>query len=172
MCRSTVILSALLLGCTGDLTTLDSRPRGDGASPVADGAPRPDGAGCGLGTYHQGYCYFTAGLGSMDYLTAKDLCTASGAEPASIHSQTLNDLIFNMMLKIRDGVWIGLVRAGSDFVWEDGSALDFANWASGEPDDEDCAVMVGPWGDQSRQGMWADSRCSTKYEEIVCQKQP
>ena len=32
--------------------------------------------------------------------------------------------------------------------------------------------MVGPFGTQGQQGMWAESRCSSMYEEIICQKKP
>jgi Lectin C-type domain len=163
MCRLLpIVFSALLVGCAGDLTP----------PPQGDGQLQSDGGACDHGTYFQGYCYFTAGLSSMDYPTAKKYCIAGGAEPASIHSMALNNLIFQMMLKIRDGVWIGLVRSGNSFAWEDGTKLDYTNWAPGEPDERDCAVMVGPFGTQGQQGMWADSRCSSMYEEIICQKKP
>jgi hypothetical protein len=168
-----IVISVLFLGCAGELTTPDVGPRGDGVPPRGDGQLQGDGAAaCVHGTYYQGYCYYTAGLSSMDYPTAKTYCAAGGAEPASIHSIALNNLIFQMMLKIRDGVWIGLVRGGTAFAWEDGTKLDYTNWAPGEPDDRDCAVMVGPFGTQGKQGMWADSRCSSQYEEIICQKKP
>lgn len=159
------------------MTPVDVVSSGDGTPPGGDGqrdgVPSGDvGVSCDRGTYIDGYCYFTAGLNSMDYTTAKALCTAGAAEPASIHSQAANDQIFGMMLKVRDAIWIGLLRSGTAYAWEDATPLDFTNWASGEPDSQDCAVMVGPLGDQSRQGMWVDSRCSSYYEEIVCRKKP
>jgi hypothetical protein len=180
-CRLPLLLAPLLLSlsCTGEITTREDGPKvtrrdrgpaGDGKVPEDDS----QGVTCSpKGTFHNGYCYFTAGLGQMDYATAKPLCAAvAGAKPASIHNDDENQFIFKLLLSIRSGVWIGLVRESSTFKWEDGSPLSYENWASGEPDSDDCAILIGPFESQSLHGKWADTRCSRNYSEIACKFKP
>jgi hypothetical protein len=130
------------------------------------------GVSCSHGTYFNGHCYFTAGLGEMDYSSGKDLCKNLGAEPASIHSEAENKFIYGLLFKISSGGWIGLKRDSSDFAWEDGSKLSYTNWAPDEPGDDDCAVIVGPYEDEARRATWEVGRCSETQDEIVCQRLP
>jgi hypothetical protein len=176
-----LLLPLLLMRCTGDITTQEDsgRRRDRGSSPRdgkggSEGSPADsEGESCTQGTYLNGYCYFTAGLDQMDYATAKQLCNAvAGGQPASIHSEDENKLIFGMLLAIRSAIWIGLVGSGGSFQWEDGSQLSYTNWDSGEPDGDDCVLMVGPYEDQSRHGKWQDTRCSRLYREIACKYKP
>lgn len=85
----------------------------------------------------------------------------------SVHSQAQNDAI---MAAVRaafeageikeDNAWIGYADEASErkFAWTDGSASDFVNWNSGQPDngggvkEEDCVVLFG-------EGKWNDVPC-------------
>ena len=66
------------------------------------------------------------------------------------------------------GPWIGLVRGGDGSLsWTDGSALDFENWETGEPnsipgDGEDCTQMY-EWN-----GKWNDAHCEFMYQDYIC----
>jgi hypothetical protein len=53
---------------------------------------------------------------------------------ASIHSQEEQDFVFPL-IQPYSKVWLGLndEDAEGTFVWEDGSALDYTNWAPGNP---------------------------------------
>jgi hypothetical protein len=107
----------------------------------------------------------------MDYSTAKEICKGLGALPASIQSQGENDFLYGLLFHMTSSAWIGLTRSGSDYAWEDGSALGFANWASGEPDDRECAVMRGPLASEESRGLWADASCTSKYREVICERE-
>ncbi|MDP6931873.1 MAG: lectin-like protein [Myxococcota bacterium] len=64
--------------------------------------------------------------------------------------------------------WIGLNDRDTEgtFVWEDGTAVSYTNWHSGEPNDwggEDCG-QLNRWGD----GTWNDEPCSYTFY-FICE---
>ncbi|KAH7698372.1 c-type lectin, partial [Aphelenchoides avenae] len=75
-------------------------------------------------------------------------------------------------------VLIGLFETneGRHWRWSDGSEVNYAPWALGEPNDflsdEDCAElhMSRAWGD-GYYGMWNDVSCTWPYS-AVCQIVP
>ena len=89
------------------------------------------------------------------------------ADLASIHSQAEADLLAARAASMY-APWLGLVRAmDGSFSWSDGSALDFENWESGEPnsvsgDGEDCVQMYN-WD-----GKWNDAHCTNTYLDYIC----
>jgi hypothetical protein len=110
----------------------------------------------------------------MSYQAARDLCTGAGSMPVSIHSAEENEFVFGLLFHMTRNAWIGLKResGGTGHVWEDGEALSFSNWQSGEPDSSDCTIMRGPLSNQDIQGQWADASCSSTNREIVCKRRP
>ncbi|XP_067669211.1 echinoidin-like [Haliotis asinina] len=112
-------------------------------------------------------CYFFSSF-ETNWHSANNDCQQRGAHLASIHSESENTYIssFNSSMYI----WIGyndLTEEGS-FRWTDGSALDFSNWGSDQPDDlgnEDC---VGT--NFLAFGAWNDFYCSRFYRYICVKK--
>ena len=55
---------------------------------------------------------------------------------ASIHTESEQRFI-ELLLRVKKPYipyfWIGLKRNEDDFVWSDGSPLDYTNWYQGEP---------------------------------------
>jgi hypothetical protein len=96
--------------------------------------------------------------GSFTGNEASAECEKHGMELASIHSASENAEAANVC---GPNCWIGLHRnqVGA-WTWVDGSAMDFSNWALGEPNNmgnyENCVEMwpwpVGSWNDVSCNG--------------------
>ena len=74
----------------------------------------------------------------------------------SIHTETENQLVRDMLFRLRVRGWIGLndIAEEGNFVWSDGSPKGYTQWASKEPDigfrggRQDCTCMcLGKWRD-------------------------
>jgi len=84
------------------------------------------------------------------------------AQPASVHNDKSNDLLFSLTDKY--GPWLGLSRtdSSSSWTWADGSVVDYTNWYTGQPrDGENCAYL-------KEQGLglgpeWASADCTTSW---------
>ena len=77
----------------------------------------------------------------------------------SIHN--VHDVSFLTNNFNTDGVWIGLTTNRADgWQWSDGTAVQYTNWAKGEPssDDENCVEMY-------KTGEWNDARCGNSHCE-------
>ncbi|HVZ36516.1 MAG TPA: lectin-like protein, partial [Polyangiaceae bacterium] len=97
---------------------------------------------------------------------AATACTAWGGELAEIDSAAEDALLGTRMTA---PVWIGAndrVTEGT-MVWSNGSPLQYANWAMGQPDNylgaEDCVVKLSP------AGTWNDTSCAS-LNAYVCER--
>merc|ERR1712127_633134 len=139
---------------------------------------------------------------------AESLCASSGGHLASIHSE---DGVAAVGALGANGAWIGLhdtyAEAGctgqsndhteeGGFVWTDGSATDYLNWAGGEPNDwqdgsahcdgtstvgEDCSHVRGDdaWNDAGCGGnraaicgmndAWITMQAERAYDPLDCE---
>lgn len=116
-------------------------------------------------------------IGKKTWNDAESDCVKSGAHLASIHSVEENDFIN----KLHDptgvhNTCIGGIRDGSSFKWNDGSAYNYQNWNSGEPNNsggkENCTELYSTPGQPSRHGKWNDYPCdiTTRTDRYVCKK--
>ena len=103
-----------------------------------------------------------------DQAKSKCIARADGnGALVSIDSKETNALIEN---KIRDSGnteachWIGLTRVNGQFEWDDGSPLDYTNWADGELQQNKCACM-----DPTKFYTWVTQSCDTQLPH-VCEK--
>lgn len=119
-----------------------------------------------------GHCYFTAGIGKMEYSAAKQMCTSAGARPVDIHSVEENEFVFSLLFIMTRRAWIGLIQTESAFAWESGQPLTYANWEAGEPESSTCVAMRGPRSDLEQHGRWDSTSCSDENKEIICERIP
>ena len=87
----------------------------------------------------------------VTYVTAKAACVAMNAHLAYLKTAAL-DTFAEQFIGMAD-TWIGATDRATEmtFLWDDGTALGFTNWAAGEPNNggamstyqEDCAIIAG-----------------------------
>ena len=101
---------------------------------------------------------------------AKSKCIAradGNGALVSIDSKETNSLIENQIRNAgntEDCHWIGLTRVNGQFEWDDGSPLEYTNWAQGELLQNKCACM-----DPTNFYTWITKPCDTLLPH-VCEK--
>lgn len=102
------------------------------------------------------------------YDDAEADCVEQGGHLVSIHSQAEQDAIVDRAFGIQTtSWWIGFDDRAIEgsFAWIDGTPLDFAEWAGGEPNDsggvEDC-THIADWGG----GAWNDIGCDASLPYV------
>jgi len=128
-------------------------------------APCPEGAYL----YQNSACFWLDRNQTYTWHDALSACSERGLHLASVHSQLEQDFIWG--LSYDKHLWIGLndLASEGDYVWSDGSAVDYTNWHSGQPngaDAQNCAIMVGVYD-----GEWGDYPCSNTHG-VVCRGVP
>lgn len=118
-----------------------------------------------------GDAHFAVCLTFKNHEDSRSVCTGAGLEVASVHSVEENETVAWAMDGLGTGfVWMGATDSATEgtFVWADGSALDYENWASGQPDDdggEDCLLIQA-----NLDYAWNDAACSnTAVGGVACQ---
>ncbi|KAM9829860.1 ladderlectin-like [Syngnathus typhle] len=82
------------------------------------------------------------------FADAESVCNILGGNLVSIHSDLENALLFELFKAgpSAGAMWIGLTDAvlETDYMWTDGSNVDFDNFPEGftDEDQNDCAVIV------------------------------
>ncbi|MCC6554745.1 MAG: CotH kinase family protein, partial [Polyangiaceae bacterium] len=105
----------------------------------------------------------------LPWAEAEADCAAQGGHLASIHDQASHDEIWAAASAIAAGDWlIGLNDQAieGDYVWTDGSPLDFTRWKPGAPNnsgDQDCSALEVAAG-----GQWNDVDCDPA-RRYVCE---
>jgi hypothetical protein len=129
-------------------------------------------------TRYKGRCYSAPGVSPMTYSEAKALCVQRGATIATIRDAAEDGIAYGVLPATSSGAFIGLIRQSGVFVWEDGSALSYKNWAPGEPNNEDgkehCVVIWGPnLKNAALHGFWNDVPCdSPPRDSVICVRTP
>ncbi|XP_037087317.1 lectin BRA-3-like [Pollicipes pollicipes] len=93
------------------------------------------------------------------------LAMASGSDLVSVHSAAEANFLFTQMGAM--DTWIGLndLSSENNFVWSDGSSVDFTNWMDGQPNnllDQDCVNVQDP-----ATGKWDDNHCK-ENKNFIC----
>ena len=99
----------------------------------------------------------------------------------SIHSQDETDFIRCQQTDANQGrqktvhtTWVGGQRTNNGFQWIDGTAFDYDNWYTNQPDNqggnEDCLQVHSNPG-QDWHDKWSDAACDEK-RNFVCKKKP
>ncbi|XP_052254421.1 macrophage mannose receptor 1-like [Dreissena polymorpha] len=101
---------------------------------------------------------FAAQNTSRNWMQARIYCQGLGGDLPSFHSNYNDSILATLLAKYnRSMFWIGLNDRGREggYVWSDGSAVDYTNWADKQPDNfnnnQDCVQVVPSlkWNDQT-----------------------
>ncbi|XP_068950199.1 low affinity immunoglobulin epsilon Fc receptor isoform X1 [Petaurus breviceps papuanus] len=112
-------------------------------------------------------CYFF-GKEPKTWSQAKFACVSLQGRLVSIKSK--EEQAFLTQKANKKGSWIGLrdLDIEGEFVWMDGSPLNYSNWSPGEPNNqgqgEDCVAM------RANNGRWNDANCRGQQESWICEK--
>uniref|UniRef100_A0A803W6B1 Mannose receptor C-type 1 n=1 Tax=Ficedula albicollis TaxID=59894 RepID=A0A803W6B1_FICAL len=135
-------------------------------------------------------CYKFFGSGYDFWSTGRRVCTSLGGNLASIPNEQVQAFLTYHLKDASNDLWIGLndMLSELNFVWSDGSAVSYTNWAkdspklvepilydSLHPEDgqnrqqvNNCSVLTikGPADDT---GKWNNEECYS-YRGYICQK--
>uniref|UniRef100_A0A8C3EMJ1 Uncharacterized protein n=1 Tax=Corvus moneduloides TaxID=1196302 RepID=A0A8C3EMJ1_CORMO len=117
-------------------------------------------------------CYKFFGSGYDYWNTARRVCMSLGGNLASIPNVQVQAFLTYHLKDVSNDPWIGLndMLSELNFVWSDGSALSYTNWAKDSPklvEPFDCVSLKrGPPDDT---GKWNNEECF-KYRGYICQK--
>ncbi|NWV68571.1 MRC1 protein, partial [Malurus elegans] len=128
-------------------------------------------------------CYKFFGSSHNYWAAARIACTRLGGNLASIQNEQVQAFLTYKLKDVSSDPWIGLNDRLSElnFVWSDGSAVSYTNWAKDSPklvepqythffpllQQFDCVSLKrGPPDDT---GKWNDEECY-KYKGYICQK--
>ncbi|XP_050957223.1 ladderlectin [Labeo rohita] len=107
---------------------------------------------------------------AVNWVTAEKNCQKEDANLASVRSKLENDFLTSLLPSTFTLCWIGAHDGEQEkaWLWSDGSAYDYTNWCSGEPNNsgsvEHCAEIT--W---SSRHCWNDRTCSHSIG-YVCAK--
>jgi len=116
----------------------------------------------------------------MSWGAANNWCSAQGMELVSIHDEESQNAVYEACKTgWSEGtsfsrVWFGLNAIDQsfsvdNFMWSDGSDVDYTNWRDGHPRiDEECIMMY--CGGGGSQGTWASHECSWHQPYGVCRR--
>ncbi|XP_074430632.1 macrophage mannose receptor 1-like isoform X3 [Larus michahellis] len=133
-------------------------------------------------------CYKFFGHSYENWHSARRTCTSLGGNLASIHNEQVQAFLTYHLKDVSNDPWIGLndLLRELNFVWTDGSAVSYTNWApdspklvepvlfpSLRPEDGhnlqqfDCVSLKRGHADDT--GKWNNEECY-KYKGYICQK--
>ena len=149
------------------------------ASTPTPPSPSPAPNGCSAGERAYGAsCYRLISRGNpMTFDDAVNACAQHGMRVVKIDDAQENAFVYSMLPSSCMVAWIGLRRSGpSTFIWYDGAAPAYVNWASGEPNNEggreNCVVLWGPaLTYPSMRSRWNDDACETSpRQHAICER--
>uniref|UniRef100_A0A8C3MZB8 Uncharacterized protein n=1 Tax=Geospiza parvula TaxID=87175 RepID=A0A8C3MZB8_GEOPR len=149
--------------------------------PAVPSAP----GGCPAGwILFKNQCYKFFGSGYDNWGRGRRVCMSLGGDLASIPNEQVQAFLTYHLKDASNDLWIGLndLLSELNFVWSDGSAVSYTNWAKGSPklvepilyeysfpyfQQFDCVSLKrGPADDT---GKWNNEECY-KYRGYICQK--
>ncbi|KAK9962754.1 hypothetical protein ABG768_008106 [Culter alburnus] len=104
---------------------------------------------------------------SVNWVAAEKNCQILGANLASAHNKPENDFLLGLLPSFSTRAWIGANDAVQErqWLWSDGTVIDYANWCSGEPNNgggyENCLEIS--W---TSNRCWNDWGCSNQIGYI------
>jgi len=121
----------------------------------------------GAQLFQDSACFYVNRKEKYSWKAALSDCAERGMQLASVRSQEEQDFIWG--LAKGHYLWFGIndqLEEG-DFIWSDGTAVDYTNWKSGEPDGTGDCTYMSMWSE----GKWRDSMCEGRFG-YVCRSVP
>merc|ERR1719500_2348936 len=122
--------------------------------------PRPS---CGSGWSAFGSHCYRLFEDELEWQDAETHCRSVGGTLVSIHSQAEDDFIGGLS---SERIWLGGndITSEGAWTWSDGSAWNYNNWHSGEPND----VGGGDCAEKYKENTWNDHSCTGHPKKFVC----
>ncbi|CAJ0915932.1 unnamed protein product, partial [Mesorhabditis belari] len=114
-----------------------------------------------------GFCYKFS-LKNVPYDQAAEICKKENSHLVSIHSAEENSFVSSHFTNVSTWIWTGFTLEVVNWIWSDGSVVDYTNWGNGWPQE----TGTKKWGHMWIQGrLWG---CSPKSyaHGVVCKKKP
>ncbi|XP_046374981.1 perlucin-like protein [Haliotis rufescens] len=119
----------------------------------------------------QDHCYLFA-MTKANWLTVRENCLTENADLVSINTVDEDDFLLNEIeqhytTRRRDSYYIGMVYDEGEYIWMDGTVVDYRNWARREPNcmDMECKAYISEYLGFK----WADARAT--YENFyICER--
>ncbi|XP_029441549.1 C-type lectin domain family 4 member G-like isoform X3 [Rhinatrema bivittatum] len=112
--------------------------------------------------WNLGSCYFFS-TDTESWEAAQQFCISKSSYLLIVEEDETSYLLEHTK---SHNYWIGLSRKGQDWIWVDGTPLQFSKWSEGEPNNmakrEHCAELYAS-------GRWNDLDCSMK-RPWICEK--
>ena len=129
--------------------------------------------GCPDGEMLNGRCYKLISS-YTSWFEAQDTCLAWGGQLVSVGSQQENAFVRGLGDKASCAdIWIGYNDLAKDgqWVWADGTAGNYSNWAPGEPNEcQDCCGSPEDVAEMWADGTWNDICFAQTNPCMVCEK--
>jgi len=131
---------------------------------------------------HTKSCYKRFSNSSLvSWMNAQYTCRQHGGNLAKIHDEETNTYVNGIAGGLN--AWVGLIRIGplvnpkplnSQWAWIDGSPLDYSNWVSGQPDNNNGDEFCGQINRSGNSGIWNDVTCNdttiSEAENFICER--
>ncbi|XP_061682922.1 galactose-specific lectin nattectin-like [Syngnathoides biaculeatus] len=115
-------------------------------------------------------CYLYQDEGRT-FADAESVCNILGGNLVSIHSALENSFVLELIRQSskKDKTWIGLHDAieDNDFIWTDGSDVDFLRFDDHEPNGSGPCVQI-----DERNGFWEDAYCADELSYVCIRDVP
>ncbi|XP_040023036.2 macrophage mannose receptor 1 [Gasterosteus aculeatus] len=130
----------------------------------------------------QGKCYkIVMGEDNKSWQDARKYCINQGGNLVSITKEREQAFLTTQMLGYNGNLWIGMndINWEKHFVWTDGKAISYTNWAKGQPtsvpdggysfemETFDCVITVG--SSSKMTGLWKVEDCESKHG-FICKR--
>ncbi|CAJ0572587.1 unnamed protein product, partial [Mesorhabditis spiculigera] len=94
------------------------------------------------------------------YQQSSDICTKAQGALFSVHDQNSNDaLVGEARMYFIYTYYLGATRSGDSWKWIDGSAMDYTNWAPGQPSNAGNCLTADVFSHQ-----WSVADCATEAQ--------
>ena len=114
--------------------------------------------------YNETNKYYKVLEGQYYMGTARDncrkICSSNGNLVSIPNEDTMNFIKQNAGLS--SSAWIGGTKSNGAWTWMDGSAWNYTNWYSGEPDSSSILGMRDDY-------QWFDTSSSSSFKYAICQ---
>lgn len=107
----------------------------------------------------------------VSWLEAREDARTRGGWIASLSLQAESEFVFRRVASAprgwdgAQGPWIGLLRVDQQWIWDDGSPIDYTNWTPGQPDGSGSGACL--WDGSGITDLWDDQPQSNLQKAYI-----